>query len=102
MYKYLANNTTNISKDVYKKTITTSCFGVYRPKPGFLSERVLVFIRFMRLCNDGEISSYVVLIITIINFYPTNAPDPFKSATYERIKCVCCGHLNAPHSHVQA
>jgi len=30
----------------------------------FLSERVLVFIRFMRLCNDGEISSSVVLVIT--------------------------------------
>ena len=30
----------------------------------FTSERALVFIRFMRLCNDGEISSSVVLIIT--------------------------------------
>jgi len=30
----------------------------------FSSERALVFIRFMRLCNDGEISSSVVLIIT--------------------------------------
>jgi len=28
---------------------------------GLSSERVLVFIRFMRLCNDGEISSSVVL-----------------------------------------
>ena len=31
----------------------------------FSSERVSVFIRYMRLCNDGEISSSVVLIITI-------------------------------------
>ena len=30
----------------------------------FTSERVLVFIRFMWLCNDGEISSSVVLITT--------------------------------------
>jgi len=42
---------------------------MFRPIPAiirFTSERVLVFIRFMRLCNDGEISSSVVLIITII------------------------------------
>jgi hypothetical protein len=32
----------------------------------FSSERVLVFIRFMGLCNDGELSSSVVLIITTI------------------------------------
>jgi len=32
----------------------------------FSSERVLVFVRFMRLCNNGEISSSVVLIITTI------------------------------------
>jgi len=32
--------------------------------------------------------------------YPTNAPDPFKSVSYERSKWVRCGHLNAPHSHV--
>jgi len=32
----------------------------------FSSERVLVLIRFMRLCNDGEISSSVVFIITTI------------------------------------
>jgi len=32
----------------------------------FSSERVLVFIRFMRLCNAGEITSSVVLVITII------------------------------------
>jgi len=32
----------------------------------FSSERVLLFIRFMRLRNDGEISSSVVLIITTI------------------------------------
>jgi len=32
----------------------------------FSSERVLVFIRFLRLCNDGEISSSVVLVITTI------------------------------------
>jgi len=42
---------------------------MFRPIPAiiwFTSERVLVFIRFMRLCNDGEISSSVVLIITTI------------------------------------
>jgi len=32
----------------------------------FSSERLLVFIRFMRLCNDSEISSSMVLIITTI------------------------------------
>ena len=42
---------------------------MFRPIPAiirFSSERVLVFIRFMPLCNDGEISSSVVLIITTI------------------------------------
>ena len=38
---------------------------------------------------------------THINLYLMNAPDPFKSATYERTKWVRCGHLNALHSHVQ-
>jgi len=40
----------------------------------FSSERVLVFIRFMRLCNDGEISSSVVLVITTVNLL---APELF-------------------------
>jgi len=42
---------------------------MFRPIPAiirFSSKRVLVFIRFMRLRNDGEISSSVVLIITAI------------------------------------
>jgi len=42
---------------------------MFRPIPAiirFSSERVLVFIRFMRLRNDGEISSSVVLVITTI------------------------------------
>ena len=42
---------------------------MFRPIPAiirFSSEIVLVFIRFMRLCNDGEISSSVVLIITTV------------------------------------
>jgi len=42
---------------------------MFRPNPAiimFSSERVLVFIRFMRLCNDGEISSSVVFIIITI------------------------------------
>ena len=42
---------------------------MFRPVPAiikFSSERVLVFIRFMRLCNDSEISSSVVLVITTI------------------------------------
>jgi len=42
---------------------------MFRPIPAiitFSSERVLVFIRFMRLCNDGAISSSVFLVITTI------------------------------------
>jgi len=42
---------------------------MFRPIPAFIrfsSKRLLVFIRFMRLCNDGEISSSVVLVITTI------------------------------------
>ena len=42
---------------------------MFRPNPAiirFSSERVSVFIRSMQLCNDGEISSSVVLIITVI------------------------------------
>jgi len=42
---------------------------MFRPIPAFIrfsSERVLVFIRFMLLCTDGEISSSVVLVITTI------------------------------------
>ena len=42
---------------------------MFRPIPAiirFSFEKILVFIRFMLLCNDGEISSSVVLIITII------------------------------------
>ena len=42
---------------------------MFRPIPAitrFSSERVLVFIRFMRLRNAGEIPSSVVLIITTI------------------------------------
>ena len=41
---------------------------MFRPNPAiirFLSERVSVFIRSMWLCNDGEISPSVVLIIAI-------------------------------------
>ena len=43
---------------------------MFRPIPAiirFSFERVLVIIRFMRLCHDGEISSSVVFIITAIN-----------------------------------
>ena len=42
---------------------------MFRPTPAiirFSSERVLVFIRFVRLCNFGEISPSVVLILTTI------------------------------------
>jgi len=42
---------------------------MFRPFPAiirFSSERVLEFVRFMWLCNDGEISSSVVLVITAI------------------------------------
>jgi len=47
---------------------------------------------------------YRMLISTAIksfNLYPMNAPDPFKSASYETTKWVRCGHLSALHSHVQ-
>ena len=42
---------------------------MFRPNPAiirFSSERVSVFIKSMRFCNNGEISSFVGLIITII------------------------------------
>ena len=42
---------------------------MFRPAPAiirFTSERLSAFIRFMWLCNNGEISSSVVLIITTI------------------------------------
>jgi len=42
---------------------------MFQPNPSiirFSSERVSVFIRSMWLCNDGEISSSLVLIITNI------------------------------------
>jgi len=42
---------------------------MFRPIPAiirFSSERVLVFLRFMRLFKDGEISLSVVLVITTI------------------------------------
>ena len=42
---------------------------MFRPNPAiisFSSERVSVLVRSMRLCDDGEISSSVVFIITII------------------------------------
>jgi len=48
---------------------------MFRPIPAiirFSSERVLVFIRLMRLCNDGEISSSVVFIITTIKRHGCN------------------------------
>jgi len=37
-----------------------------------------------------------------LKLYHTNTTDLFKSATYECNKWVRCGHLNPPHSHVQA
>ena len=42
---------------------------MFRPNPAiirFSSKRVSVFTRSVRMCNDGEISSSVGLIITII------------------------------------
>jgi len=46
--------------------ITTTCFRRIPAIIRFSSERVLVFIRFMRLCKDGEISPSVVLVFTTI------------------------------------
>jgi len=43
---------------------------MFRPIPAiirFSTDRVLVFIRFMRLCNDGEISSSLHSRINLIN-----------------------------------
>jgi len=45
---------------------------------------------------------YDEFFYSCFNLYLTNAPDPFKSVSYERTKWVRCGHLNAPHSHIQA
>jgi len=38
--------------------------------------------------------------VEVFNLYPMNAPDPFKSVSYERTKWVRGSHLNAPHIHV--
>jgi len=35
-YRYLVNNTTNISNYVYYRMMTTTCFGLFRPSSGFL------------------------------------------------------------------
>jgi len=35
-YRYLVNNTTILSNDVYQRMITTTCFGLFRPSSGFL------------------------------------------------------------------
>jgi len=53
---------------------------------------------------DAIISSSdrVLEVSSSVNLYPTNTPDPFKSASDEHTKWVRCGHLNSPHSHVQA
>ena len=54
--------------------------------------------------NNKNNNNYCNLIVTrwqwLFNFYPTNAPNPFKSVSYERTKQVRCGHLNAPHTTV--
>ena len=49
-----------------------------------------------------DTSRFLASIDRYIDLYPTNAPDPFKSASYERNKRLRCGHLIVPHSHVQA
>jgi len=56
----------------------------------------------LRIRSMIMIMGYLSLQRHLFNLYPTNAPDPFKSVSYERTKWVRCGHLNAPHSHVQA
>jgi len=56
---------------------------MFRPIPAiirFISERVLVFIRFMLLCNDGEILSSVVFITIIINPLAPNYPYMGRTA----------------------
>jgi len=67
---------------------------MFRPIPAiirFSSERVLVFIRFMQLCNDGEISSPVVLIITTINLYATGFKWLQSTFAYD---IIFARHLN--------
>ena len=34
MYRYLVNNTANVSNDVYWRMMTTTCFGLFRPSSG--------------------------------------------------------------------
>jgi hypothetical protein len=41
-------------------------------------------------------------VLCNVNLYPTNAPNPFKSASCERTISVCCSHLNALYTHVEA
>jgi len=64
----------------------------------------VLYTAWTRMCIYVNCVSYTewAHMYIYINFYPTNAPDPFKSASYELTKWVRCGHLNAQHSHVQA
>ena len=43
-YRYLVNNTTNISNGVYYRMITTTCFDLFRPSSGFHPKDVVVII----------------------------------------------------------
>jgi len=58
----------------------------------FSSERILVFIRFMQLCNDGEISLSVVLIITTIKRYDWGSGGVFCNVVlvtkYLHLLCI--------------
>jgi len=71
----------------------------------------LLKIEILSLLHSTGISCWVLIycynypgnrkIWCMFNLFPMNAPDPFKSASYESTKWVPCGHLNVPHSHVQ-
>jgi len=72
---------------------------LYRSSSGNFGEFVVKINLILKYLYKPKVE---FIIFGDLNLYPTNAPDPFKSASYERTKWVRCGHFNAPHSHVQA
>jgi hypothetical protein len=70
VYKLIGRGTKSITQQVHLMMFIRGWYNyMFRPIPAiirFSSERVLVFTRSMRMCNDGEISSSVVLIIATI------------------------------------
>jgi len=56
------NNTTILSNDIYYRMVTTTCFNLLRPLSRFPPKEFYCCIRFMMLCHDGEVSSFVIFI----------------------------------------